>query len=158
VLTSADGTDGDASSFQTKGTLLKEGQTDTAIVAVSSTPAFDFQAGFGEVNFVDIGDDAADIASSNLPGSFIIELNGSSPGEGDGRYAIAYDYAVFAHKDVADDVITEVIGAIYDNPGALQETSPLWMDFKVSTMGKDVGVQYHPAAKSFYEEKGIWSR
>jgi len=147
-----------ASNFPTMWKLFKEGQTDTAIVAVGSIPAFDFQATFGEVNFVDVGKDAADIASSKLPGSFIIELNGSSPGEGDGRHAIAYDYALFAHKNVADDVITEVVGAIYDNPEALQETSPLWKDFTVSTMGKEVGVEYHPAAQSFYEEKGIWNQ
>lgn len=147
-----------ASNFPTMWKLLKEGQTDTAIVAVGSKPAFDFQATFGEVNFIDVGKDNGEVATSNLPGSFIIELNGSSPGEGDGRHAIAYDYALFAHKDTADDTITEVVRAMYEHPDALKETSPLWKDFDTSLMGKDVGVEYHPAARAFYEEKGIWTR
>ena len=71
---------------------------------------------------------------------------------------MAFDYALFAHKDVADDVITEVVKAMYENPDALKETSPLWKPFDAATMGKDVGVEYHPAAKAFYEDKGIWTR
>jgi len=93
-----------------------------------------------------------------FPGSFIVELNGSTPGEGDGRHGIAFDYALFAHKDVDDAAITEVVKAMYDNPDTLKETSPLWKDFDPSSMGKDVGVEYHPAAESFYKEQGIWNR
>jgi len=147
-----------ASNFPTMWKLLKEGQTDTAIVAVGSNPAFDFQASFGEVNFVDIGKDAAEVADRIFPGSFIVELNGSTPGEGEGRHGMAFDYALFAHKDVDDAAITEVVKAMYDNPDALKETSPLWKSFDPSSMGKDVGVEYHPAAESFYKEKGIWNR
>lgn len=147
-----------ASNFPTMWKLLKEEQTDTAVVAVGSKPAFDYQATFGEVNFVDVGKDSGKIADSNLPGSFIIELNGTSPGEGDGRHSIAFDYALFAHKDVADDVITEVVSAMYNNPDALKETSPLWKNFNPAAMGKDVGVEFHPAATAFYKDKGIWTR
>ena len=78
------------SNFPTMWKLIKEGQTDTAIVAVGSKPAFDLQATFGEVNFVDIGKDSGTVSASNLPGSFVTELNGSSPGEGEGRYTMAF--------------------------------------------------------------------
>ena len=106
----------------------------------------------------DGGKEKTDIAEKMLPGSFIIELNGTTPGEGDGRHAIAFDYALFAHKDVSDDVVTEVVKAMYENPDALRETSPLWKRFDPATMGKDVGVEYHPAAQAFYEKQGVWQR
>lgn len=157
-LTYDDVTSVPASNFPTMWKLLKEGQTDSAIVAVGSKPAFDFQATFGEVNFIDIGKDSGAVSANHLPGSFVAELDGTSPGEGKGVYTMAFDYALFAHKDVADDVITEVVKAMYENPDALKETSPLWKAFNPSGMGKDVGVEYHPAAQSFYEEKGIWTR
>lgn len=147
-----------ASNFPTMWKLFKEGQIDAAIVAVGSKPAFDFQAAFGEVNFIDLGKDSADIAAKILPGSSIIEANGDSPGEGDGRHALAFEYALFAHKDVADEIVTEVVKAMYENPDALKETSPLWKSFDSASMGKDVGVDFHPAAMAFYKEKGIWQR
>lgn len=157
-LTYDDVTGVPASNFPTMWKMFKEGQIDTAIVAVGSKPAFDFQAAFGEVNFVDVGKDSIAIAEKMLPGSFIIELNGDTPGEGDGRHAIAFDYALFAHKDVADDVVTEVVRAMYENPDALKETSPLWKGFDPANMAKDVGVEFHPAAQAFYEKQGVWQR
>lgn len=146
------------SNFPTMWKMFKEGQIDTAIVAVGSKPAFDFQAAFGKVNFVDIGKDSNTVADKMLPGSFIVELNGDTPGEGNGRHAIAFDYALFAHKDVADEVVTEVVRTMYENPDALKETSPLWRGFDPANMGKDIGVEFHPAAKAFYEQQGIWQR
>ncbi|MFK7996198.1 MAG: TAXI family TRAP transporter solute-binding subunit, partial [Granulosicoccus sp.] len=107
---------------------------------------------------VDVGTEAADVATKNLPGSFILELNGGSPGEGPGRHAIAFDYALFAHKDVSDEAITAVVKSMHDNPDALKETSPLWKSFDPANMAKDVGVEFHPAAIAFYKEQGIWQR
>jgi TRAP transporter TAXI family solute receptor len=147
-----------ASNFPTMWKMLKEGQIDSAIVAVGSKPAFDFDASLGGVSFVDLGKDSAETTAANLPGSFVIEVNGKTPGEGDGRHAIGFDYALFAHKDVADDVVTEVVRAMYENPDALQSSSPLWKNFNPATMGKDVGVDFHPAAIAFYKAQGIWQR
>ena len=146
-----------ASNFPTMWKMFKEGQIDTAIVAVGSKPAYDFEAAFGEVNYVDIGKNGDSVAS-NLPGGFVIEVNGSTPGEGADRHAIGFDYALFANKDVADETITEVVKAMYENPDALKETSPLWKGFDPANMGKDVGVEFHPAAIAFYKDKGIWQR
>lgn len=146
------------SNFPTMWKMLKEGQIDSAIVAVGSKPAFDFEAAFGDVSFVDLGKDSAATTANNLPGSFIIEVNGKTPGEGKGKHAIGFDYALFAHKDVSDESITEVVRAMYENPDALRASSPLWKNFDPALMGKDVGVEFHPAAIAYYTEKGIWDR
>ena len=47
---------------------------------------------------------------------------------------------------------------MYENPDALQSSSPLWKNFNPATMGKDVGVDFHPAAIAFYKAQGIWQR
>jgi len=47
-----------ASNFPTMWKMLKEGQIDSAIVAVGSKPAFDFDASLGGVSFVDLGKDS----------------------------------------------------------------------------------------------------
>ena len=147
-----------ASNFPTMWKMFKEGQVEAAIVAVGSKPAFDFDAAFGGVHFLDFGSSNTAVAEKYLPGSFLLETNGSTPGEGDGIHALSFDYALFAHKDVADNVITEVVKAMYENPDALKETSPLWKSFDPTKMGKDAGVEFHPAAMAFYKEKGIWER
>lgn len=148
-----------ASNFPTMWKMFKAGQIDSAIVAVGSKPAYDFEATFGGVRFLDIGADNQAIASDNLPGSFLLELqSNATPGESDGVHTLGFDYALFAHKDVADEVITEVVSAMYNHPQALRDTSPLWKRFESANMGKDTGVPFHPAAIRFYKEKGIWQR
>ncbi len=146
------------SNFPTMWKMFKQRQVDAAIVAVGSKPAFDFDAAFGGVQFLDFGDGKNEIAGTYLPGSFLTEINGGTPGEGEGIHTLAFDYALWAHKDVADEVITEVVRAMYDNPDQLKATSPLWKRFDPAAMGKDTGVEFHPAAIEFYKGKGIWQR
>ena len=140
--------------------MVKAGQIDTAIVAVGSKPAYDLEATLGSVRFLGFTADQQDMLGELLQGSFLAELSAASgtPGEADGVRVIAYDYALFAHKDVADKIITGVAKALYDNPDALRATSPLWKNFSADAMAKDVGVEFHPAAQAFYQKQGIWQR
>ncbi len=144
------------SNFPTMWKMFKEGQIDAAIVAVGSKPAFDFDASMGGVNFLDFGVDNIAVSQKYLPGSFLTETNGDSPGEAEGLHAISFDYALFANKDVPDATIMEVVKAMYENPEQLRETSPLWKNFDPALMGKATGVDFHPGAIAFYKEKGIW--
>jgi hypothetical protein len=69
-----------------------------------------------------------------------------------------YDYTLFAGKDVSADVVYKVTKALYENPGDLQSSSPLWKAFKSGDMPKDQGITYHPGAIKYYKEKGVWKR
>ena len=148
-----------ASNFPKMWKMFKEGQIDAAIVAAGSKPAYDFEASFGSVQFLSLGKDQQAIISEFLPGSFLAEMTeAKTPGLSTGMHLIGFDYALFANKDVADDIVTEVVRAMHDNPDQLKATSPLWKGFDPANMAKDVGVEFHPAAITFYKEKGIWQR
>lgn len=155
-LSSADTSGVPASNFPTMWKMFKEGQTQAAIVAVGSKPAFDFNAAMGGVRFLDFGSDNTAISEDFLPGSFLTETSGDTPGEAAGTHVVSFDYALFANKDVTDEVIREVVKAMYENPEQLRETSPLWKSFDPATMAKPTGVEFHPGAMAFYKEMGIW--
>lgn len=148
------------SNFPKMWQMFKAGQIDLAIVAVGSKPAYDFQAAIGEVQFLSFSEAQQEQVGELLPGSFLAELSTASgtPGEADGIRVIGFDYALFAHKDVADEVITEVVKAMHSNPEALHASSPLWKNFSPQGMAKDVGVEFHPAAQAFYQQQKIWQR
>jgi uncharacterized protein len=71
---------------------------------------------------------------------------------------LAFDYTLWANKDVANDIVTKVVKAMYENEKELRASSPLWRSHASKKMGKDQGFPYHPGAISFYKKVGIWKR
>lgn len=69
-----------------------------------------------------------------------------------------FDYTLFAGKNVSEDTAYRVTKAVFENTGALRDSSPLWKLFKSKKMSKDQGLKYHPGAVRFYKERGIWNR
>lgn len=147
------------SNFPTMWKMFKAGQIDAAIVAVGSKPAYDFEASLGGVRFIDFGSTNLAISQEFLPGSFLVELKADgTPGEAAGVHATSFDYALFAGSAVPDDVVAKVVAALHDNAQALRATSPLWKSFEPAQMAKDVGVEFHPGARAYYQQQGIWTR
>lgn len=69
----------------------------------------------------------------------------------------AYDYMLWAHKGVSDDVVYKVTKAMYDNEADLRATSPIWTTHRSAGMPKrQRGLPYHPGAVKFYKEAGVW--
>ena len=66
------------------------------------------------------------------------------------------DYTRRAGKDVHDELVYQVVRAMYENPDELRVSGALWEEFTTEGMSKDVGIEYHPGAIKFYQEKGIW--
>jgi hypothetical protein len=71
---------------------------------------------------------------------------------------LAFDYMLWAHKDVSNDIVAKVTKAMYENEPELHSSSPLWRSHKSAQMGKDQGFSYHPGAIGFYKSVGIWKR
>ena len=71
---------------------------------------------------------------------------------------IAFDYMLWTHKGVADDVVAKVAKAMYDSEKELHEAGPYWRSHKSAKMGKDQGWPYHPGAAAFYKQAGVWKR
>lgn len=71
---------------------------------------------------------------------------------------LAFDYMLWAHKGVSNDVVSKVAKAMYDNEGELHAAGPFWRSHKSNKMAKDQGWPYHPGAIGFYKKAGIWKR
>ena len=48
--------------------------------------------------------------------------------------------------------------AIYENEPELKEAGALFRTFAPKNMSRRQGIAYHPGAKKFYKEAGIWKR
>ena len=134
---------------------VKQGQTDISIAATGSKPTYDIQAAVGDIVFIPFAPgDEAKIAEV-LPGASIAEIgaNVELPGLADGTSVIAYDYLLFAHKDVSDDVVTKVLTALAESEDALKATSPLWREYDPAAIGKTLDLDYHPAAAAFHKAR-----
>lgn len=70
----------------------------------------------------------------------------------------AYDIYFSTHKASSDRVVATVLRGIWDN---VEKLPPLHPGFKEWTRDRavhpDVTIPYHPAAISFYKERGLWS-
>jgi TRAP-type uncharacterized transport system substrate-binding protein len=52
---------------------------------------------------------------------------------------------------VSDDVVTRMAKAMYEGAEELKATSPLWAEYDPATIGKPLGLEYHPAAAAYYQ-------
>ena len=134
---------------------VKQGQTDISIAATGSKPTYDIQAAVGDITFIPFAPEDADKIAEVLPGATIVQIpaNAELPGLADGTSVIAYDYLLFAHKDVADDVVTAVLTALAEGEEALKATSPLWREYDPAVLGKASELEYHPAAAAFHKAR-----
>lgn len=141
---------------------FKRGTLDAAVAAVGSKPTRDMKASRGALTILPISDapDAVKRMQAILPQSYVVtfKANPKLPGLSQTTKLIAFDYTLFAHKDVNVDVVYKVVKALHGNAGELRAAAPLWRSFKEAGMGKDVGLEYHPGAVKFYKETGLWRR
>lgn len=142
-------------------TAFKQGKLDVVVAAVGSGPVKDMNANTeGGITLLSFERDTAGAAAmlQYLPKTYYIDVkpNPKLVGVGDSpKTVMAFDYALWVHKDVADEVVYKVSKALYDNEKALHATSPLWRSHRSARMAKDQGLAYHPGALKFYREVGI---
>ena len=139
-----------------------EGSTDVTIVVVGAGNAREFDATMGGIRYLDIDESAEGIARMNeyLPQMYSIKLDAEAqiPGIAEPTDVMVYDYTLFASTATADAQVYDTVKAIYESQDKLLQAGPFFAGFKGDDMGKDVGIEYHPGAIKFYEEKGIWKR
>jgi len=139
---------------------FKRGTLDAAIAAVGSKPTRDMKAAQGALRILPIDDDRDSIARMrrHLPQSYVVTMkaNPKLPGLSTDVKLMAFDYTLWAHKDVKADIVYRVARAMHDRAADLRAAAPLWRIFKAEGMAKKVGIDYHPGAIRFYREKGLW--
>jgi TRAP transporter TAXI family solute receptor len=155
-LTYADVSEVPIANFPRMFDAVKQGQTDISIAAVGSKPTYDIEAAVGEISFIPFGDGDEAKVTEMLPGATLVDIPASDelPGLDGGTKVFAYDYLLFAHKDVPDDVVTKVLTALHEGEEGLKATSPLWREYDPALIGKSLGLDYHPAAEAFHQANG----
>jgi TRAP transporter TAXI family solute receptor len=141
---------------------FKQQQTVTSIATIGMAQLREWESALGGVRFLpfDPSPQAVAAIARHVPHSYVVEVKpgpGKTGIEGP-THILVYDYALWANSKVADDVVMKVASALYDNPGDLKATSPLWAELDVAQLGRDVGIPYHPGAIKAYQAKGIWKR
>ncbi len=139
---------------------FKRGTLDAAIAAVGSKPTRDMKAAQGALRILQINDDRDSVARMrrHLPQSYVITMktNPKLPGVNRDVKIMAFDYTLWAHKDVKADIVYRIARSMHDRAADLRAAAPLWRSFKEAGMAKNVGIEYHPGAIRFYREKDMW--
>lgn len=146
------------SNFAQQFNNVKERMTDVTIGSVGAQSIMDVEATMGEVRYLSFkpGDEA--ILSKYLPGTSL-KVWGDRPaaaGVTPETTVLFYDYTLFAHKDVADEVVTKVLDALYSHPDAVKSGGAMWSEYDPALLARVTVLPYHSAAEAFFKAKGIW--
>ena len=70
---------------------------------------------------------------------------------------VTYDFLLWTHKDVSDDIVYKVTKVMHTQEKQLKEGGPLWRSFSADKrLAKQHGYPYHPASVKYYKEVGLW--
>lgn len=136
-----------------------EGSTDVTIVVVGAGNSREFDATFG-IRYLSFDDSSEALARMRtlLPQTYIqaIGADANIPGIAAPTNVNVFDYTLFAGADVSEEMVYQVVKALWAKEGDLLTGGPFWRGFTKEAMSTDVGVVYHPGAIRFYTEMGVW--
>ena len=157
-LTLDDGDLGPIANFPRQYDAMRQRQIDAAIATAGGQPTFDMEASLNGIRFLAFTPDDDALLAEYLPGTYtrtLPEGYHSLPGLSAESRMFAYDYMVFAHRDVSDEIVSQFVTALYSNAEQLRETSPLWQEFNPDDLAKETGMEVHPGALAAYRDLGI---
>lgn len=136
---------------------LKQGQTDISIGAVGARPTYDLEASLGDIQFLSFKEEHLEGMRELMPGIFLypVEASEDLPGLDEPATLFAYDYMMWAHKDVEDAVVSKVVKAIHNRAEELKASAPNWSDFDREALCKEGDLEYHPGALAACSDLGI---
>jgi hypothetical protein len=143
--------------------MFKQGKLDVAWGGVGAGHVKDMNAKIkGGVRFLSL-DSSPEATARTLkfaPKTFFLKVKPAKPFVGvlEPVTIVAFNYMLWAHKGIADQTVSKVVKAMYDNEKELKSMSPLWRTHSSKGMAKDQGEAYHPGAITFYKKAGIWKR
>jgi len=136
-----------------------EGSADVAIVVVGAGNSREYDASFG-IRYLSFDDspEALERMRVLLPQTYMQEMPaGSVPGIEEPTNVNVFDYTFFAGKDVSEEMVYKAVKALWEKEADLLAGGPFWNGFAKESMGKNVGLTYHPGAIKFYKEMGVWA-
>ena len=115
----------------------------------------------GGWRYLSIGDspDSTARASAVLPTSRTVKVKPGKNATGvfdDPTVLLQVDVAMFANKDVPDDVVYKLVKTVFENKPALAKSLVGFTHFNPKNMVRPNPVPYHPGAIKAYKELGLW--
>ncbi len=69
---------------------------------------------------------------------------------------VSYDYLLWSHKKLSNDVVYKVTKVMHTQAAKLKEGGPLWRSYQDNAnLCKKHGIPYHPGALKYYKEAGL---
>lgn len=135
-----------------------QGKTDVAFFALQGGKTREADAAVG-IRWLAVPNtpEAQAAMQEFVPTSFIKVVEpGAAPGIDVTTPMMGYDYVMTAGAHVPDEVVTDILQHLYDNPDKVRGIFKTMSGFNKAGMAPDLkGLTYHPAAVAFYESIGL---
>lgn len=138
---------------------LVQGRADVSTHALGSAKMKEADAAVG-VRYIsiDCSPEGEKRMRSAVPGHYPTRLKeGASTGVVEETCFQTYDIYFATHKAASGQVVTAVVKALWDNINQLKPLHPGFAEWTHERAASaEMTIPYHPAAISFYREKGVW--
>lgn len=137
------------------------GRVDMFLFALGSAKTTEVDAAVGGIRALPLQDTPQAQASikKHFPASYIevVEPKQGVAGIQEPTPIQHYDGVLVTHAKLSDEAAYAMTKALWENAEALAKATPTLAEFKTTSMAKNTpGVEYHPGAIKFYQEKGVW--
>jgi len=144
-------------SFSEGVTALKDRTVDCAVVGSGlPTAAVIDAAASMDISLIPIDKEIYEKFSKDYPflGSNIIPA-GLYNGVDEDVFTVASPALLSVREDISEDVVYEVVKAIFEHLGVLVETHAQGKNIKLETALNGMSIPLHPGAEKYYKEMGI---
>lgn len=141
---------------------FRAGRTDGFLFAMGAGKVQEVAAGVGGVRVLSSDDSAEAIARARelVPGvdPILIQPGPGNLGVEEPTVIYGADIILMVNNRVPEDTVYRVVRAMHENAAQMAGIFPALNAFDPARMGRAYeGLDYHPGARRFYEEAGIWA-
>ncbi|MAS15206.1 MAG: C4-dicarboxylate ABC transporter substrate-binding protein [Nitratireductor sp.] len=139
---------------------MASGRVDSAFFAVGGPKVAEVDASVGGVRFltVEANDDTLAEIQKVRPAFYFLEVTPAPPRVGvkEPMMFVTWDNVLVAGTHVSDDQVKKILAVLFDEAEAIGNAYPPLRALNLETAYKAYpGLEYHPAAIAFFEERGV---
>jgi uncharacterized protein len=156
-LTYDDMSRADFVSYTDSVSLLKDGNAEvfTLGTTVPASAIMDL-ASARDIKVLEVSDDLLEKMKEINPGYQRINIPaGIYPGQDEDVGTIGYATHLIGRCDLPEETVSALLGQVVDKQQDLASVASAIGDTTVEQMGADIGVPMHPAAETFWTDKGV---
>ncbi len=142
---------------------LSSGRVDATYFAVGGPKVAEVSAAVGGVKFLPVNTDkvALDAILSVRPAFYFSEVKPAPHlvGIEEPTQMLTWDNVLVVNADVSDQQVYQMVAAILENKETLIKIFPGFKALAVDSENSNYpGIEYHPGAIKYFEEKGLWQQ